>query len=105
MPDNKIGGGNPFDPYHVKQYMEFDESDPRYQIKLLGIRVDALTKEKEEVELELREEREERKKLDVRVAHMEKSFQRGAGMMIMLPIIGTLVGFIFAYAKILFGGK
>ena len=87
-----------------RQYMEFDEDDPRFQVKILSIRLDNLGKEKEAIEKELAEERDERKKLDERVAKMEKSFQRGAGMMIMMPVLGTVIGFAFAYAKILFGG-
>lgn len=94
MPDKKY-----IDP---KQFMEFDEDDPRYQVRILGMRIDALTKEKEDIERELREEKIERKKLDDRVAAMEITFQRGAGMMIILPIIGAVIGIIFAYGKIIF---
>ena len=68
-------------------YMEFDESDARYQVRILAIRVDVLTKEKIALEHELKDERDERKKLDERVARMEKSFQRGAGALIVLPIL------------------
>lgn len=85
---------SPSDP---RLYMEFDEDDPRWQIKLLAIRVDTLTKEKEELELK-------NKELEDRVSKMERSFQRGAGFMIALPFIGTAVGFILAYGKVLFGG-
>lgn len=90
------------DPYHLKQYKEFDEDDPRYQVRILGMRVDALTKEKEDLEKELREEKAERKLLDQRVASMERSFQRGAGIAIALPILGTVVGFLLAYGKVIF---
>ncbi len=85
---------------------EFDEGDLRYQIKILGFRVEALTKEKEELERALEKERETRllheKTVDERVAVMEKSFQRGAGMMMLLPIVGTVVGMLFAYGKTIF---
>ncbi len=96
MPDGK----KPYvDP---KQFMEFDEDDPRFQVRILGMRVDRLTQEKEDIEEELREERTERKKLDERVASMERTFQRGAGIAIALPILGTALGFILAYGKVIF---
>ena len=85
---------------------EFDEGDLRYQLKILGFRVEALTKEKEEIERALDKERDLRvaheKIVDDRVAVMEKSFQRGAGMMMLLPIVGTVVGMLFAYGKTIF---
>ena len=85
---------------------EFDEGDPRYQVKILGFRVEALTKEKEELERALEKERDLRvaheKIVDERLAVMEKSFQRGAGMMMLLPIVGTVVGMLFAYGKTIF---
>lgn len=82
--------------------MEFDENDPRFQNKILGIRVDALTKEKEQIERELEEERGERLALAKRVATMERTFQRGAGAMIVIPILGSIVGLLFAYGKVIF---
>jgi len=82
----------------LRQYMEFDENDPAYLIRILTLRVDAITKEKEELEKKERE-------LDERVSKMEKAFQRGAGVMIALPFIGTAIGFILAYGKILYGGS
>jgi hypothetical protein len=33
---------------------------------------------------------------------MEKSFQRGFGMLVIIPIIGTIVGILFAYGKVIF---
>lgn len=85
---------------------EFDEGDLRYQIKILGYRVEALTKEKEEIERALEKEHESRAKreqeLENRILIMEKSFQRGAGMMMLLPIVGTIVGMLFAYGKTIF---
>lgn len=93
----------PDDPFEkIRPYMEFDESDPRFQVRILSMRVDALTREKEGIEAELRDERDERKKLDDRVAAMEKSFQRGAGALIVLPVIGTLIGLLFAYGRVIF---
>lgn len=93
----------PDKPYtDPRQFMEFDEDDPRFQVRILSMRVDALTKEKEAIEVELHEERDERKKLDERVAAMEKTFQRGAGIMLMLPIFGAALGLLLAYGKVIF---
>ncbi len=85
-----------------RQFMEFDEDDPRYQVRILSLRLDTLTKEKEDIEDELRDEKSERKKLDVRVAAMEKTFQRGAGMMILIPVIGAIFGVLISYGNIIF---
>jgi len=74
---------------------EFDENNPYYQIRLLAQRVETLTKEKEEAEENIRN-------MEKRIAAMERSFQRGAGALIVLPIIGTFVGVLFAYGKIIF---
>ena len=93
----------PDDGDRLRMYKEFDEDDPRFQCRILAIRVDALTKEKEDIEKELVEERKARKDLDERVAVMERSFQRGAGALIVLPILGTIIGLVFAYGKIIFG--
>lgn len=79
----------------LRQYKEFDEHDPAFQVRILSLRVDALTKEKEDIEKSSRE-------LEGRVAAMERSFQRGAGALIVLPIVGTVVGLLFAYGKIIF---
>ncbi len=79
----------------VKMYGEFSEDDPRFQVKILAMRVDALTKEKEEIEKTARE-------LEVRLSAMERTFQRGAGAMIVIPVVGAIVGFIFAYGKVIF---
>lgn len=84
------------------QYGEFDEDDPRFQVRILAIRIETLGKEKETIEQELNEERLARKDLEKRVAVMERSFQRGAGALIVLPILGTLLGVLFAYGKSIF---
>lgn len=86
----------------AKDYQEFDEDDPRYQVRILAIRVATLGKEKEEIEGDLREERSKREKLEERVAAMEKTFQRGFGMLVIIPVLGTLVGLVFAYGKVIF---
>jgi hypothetical protein len=74
---------------------EFDENNPYYQIRLLAQRVDQLTKEKEEAEENIRG-------MEKRIATMERSFQRGAGALIVLPIAGTIVGVLLAYGKLIF---
>lgn len=85
---------------------EFDEGDLRYQIKILGFRVESLTKEKEELERALEKELHVRelheKEFEKRIAAMEVSFQRGAGIMMILPILGTIIGLLFAYGKTIF---
>ncbi len=81
---------------------EFNEQDARYQVKLLAFRVDNLGKEKEALERELEEERRLRSMLEERVAAMEKTFQRGAGALIVLPVIGTVIGILFAWGKVIF---
>lgn len=81
---------------------EFDEDDPRYQVRILSFRLSALTKEKEAIEQDLRGERAERLKLEGRVAAMERSFQRGAGIALALPILGAMIGIILAYGKTIF---
>lgn len=78
------------------------ENNPLFQVKLLAGRVDVLTKEKEDIEQDLRDERKKRGDLETRVATMEKSFQRGAGALIVLPIIGTFIGIVLAYGKVIF---
>jgi hypothetical protein len=78
-----------------EQVGEWDENDPRFGIRLLSLRVEQLVKEKAEDELKLSE-------LTKRVASMEKTFQRGAGALIVMPIIGTIVGLLFAYGSVIF---
>jgi hypothetical protein len=33
---------------------------------------------------------------------MERTFQRGAGALIVLPVIGTIVGLLLAYGSVIF---
>lgn len=73
----------------------FDPNNPSVQILLLSQRVDTLCKENEELE-------EREKALEKRMAKMENSFQRGAGILMVLPIVGTIVGILFAYGKAIF---
>ncbi len=93
---------------------EFHERDPSYQLGVLSTRVGNLGKEKERLEADLRDERSERRKerdalqaeinkLEDRLAAIEKSFQRGFGMLLIIPVIGSIAGFVFAYGKMIFG--
>jgi hypothetical protein len=90
MPDESKRGYP--DPHH---FGEFREDDPIFQNRILSYRVDALTKEKETLEVNQRA-------MEKRIAAMEKTFQRGAGAMIVIPIIGAFVGFLFSYGKVIF---
>jgi hypothetical protein len=88
--------------YPTDQYGKFDEDDPAFQVRILAIRVETLTKEKEKLEKDLGEERQERVNLDKRVVVIEKTFQRGAGVALALPFIGAAVGLVLAYGKVIF---
>jgi len=90
------------DHMEYRQYGELDNDDPRLQVKILALRIDNLTREKEHIEAELKEEERARKDLDIRVASMEKSFQRGAGALIVMPVVGTFVGLLLAYGRTIF---
>lgn len=65
-----------------------DMSDPKVQIKMLAYRVAVLTREKEAIEN--------------RVAKMERSFNMGAGILLILPILGSILGMMIAIGKGLF---
>lgn len=82
---------------------EFDENSAAYKVRILALRVDNLGKEKEMIERELEREREERERheadLEKRIEKIEKSFQRGAGIMMIIPLLGGVVGFLIAYGK------
>jgi hypothetical protein len=89
-----------------QSYDDIDPHDHRVQIALLAMRVDNLGKEKEAIERDLEQERAEREKHEIeltrRVETMEKSFQRGAGIIMVLPILGTVIGILLAYGKQIF---
>lgn len=81
---------------------EFNENDPRFQVRVLAMRVETLGREKEKIEEDLDEERRERRLLDKRVASMERTFQRGAGVALALPILGAALGLLLAYGRVIF---
>ncbi len=81
------------DPLRV--YKEFDENDPAFLIRILSLRVDALTKEKEDLEKKEGE-------LEDRIAKIEGSLGRGAGILIGLSAVGTIGGLLAAYGKAIF---
>jgi hypothetical protein len=86
----------PDDVDHERQriWEKFDPNDPNVQILLLSREMDSLKRREEAVE-----KRED--ELEKRIAKMEASFNRGAGILMVLPIIGTVVGLLFAYGKVI----
>jgi Trk-type K+ transport system membrane component len=76
-------------------YEPFNPNNPYTQVLLLAQRVETLGREKEA--LERRED-----ELEKRMSKMEASFNRGAGILMVLPIVGTVVGLLFAYGKAIF---
>lgn len=63
-------------------------TDPESKIKFLALRVSVLTREKEELEL--------------RVSKIEKSFNMGAGILLVLPVLGSIIGMALAFGKQIF---
>jgi hypothetical protein len=82
----KIEGTDPLDT---------NPHDMRTQIALLAMRVDNLGKEKEALERKLED-------AEGRLKAVEKAFQRGAGIMMILPFAGTAIGLLLAYGKVIF---
>lgn len=87
-------------------WSEFNPNNPYTQLALLAQRVDNLGKEKEDLERLLEHERNERVKheaeMEVRMAKIENSFQKGAGILMVLPVLGTIFGLLIAYGKTIF---
>ncbi len=79
----------------IQAYGTFNEDDPRYQVRLLALRVDALVKEKEEIEASERA-------LEMRVESIERSLGKGAGILIGLASVGTIGGALMAWGKTIF---
>lgn len=63
-------------------------TDPESRIGFLAYRVSVLAREKEEIE--------------ERVSKIEKSFNMGAGILLVLPLIGSVFGMVFAFGKQIF---
>jgi len=63
-----------------------DQSEDR--LKFLSYRVSVLCKEKEE--------------LEARVARLEKLVTMGAGILVVLPIVGSAMGILLAFGKQIF---
>jgi hypothetical protein len=60
-------------------------TDVESRVKVLAYRLAVVTREKEELEL--------------RVSKIEKSFNMGAGILLILPILGSIIGMMFAFGK------
>lgn len=84
------------------EFDEFNPNNPYTALALLGERVNNLGKEKEALERDLEKEAKHRSDLEERVAAMERSFQRGAGVLMVIPILGTAIGLLVVYGKIIF---
>lgn len=75
---------------------EFEERNALFQVKLLAQRVDNLGREKEALE-------RSHEKLDSRLDRIEHALAVGWGILIVFPLLGTVLGFLFAYGKVIFG--
>lgn len=91
----------------------FDPNNPAVQILLLAQRVENLGKEKEGIERDLERERAERenseketsireKNLEERIAKIEGSLGKGAGILIGLATVGSIGGVLMAWGKTIF---
>ena len=93
-------------PMSPQSYDDIDPGDQRVQIALLAMRVENLGREKEALEQDLERECAEREysesELEKRIAKMERSFQRGAGIIMVLPVLGGIAGVLLAYGKAIF---
>lgn len=85
---------------------DFDPNNPYTAIALLSERVKNLGIEKEAIERDLDDERKERKAVETdlakRIASLEASYGKGAGILIGLGMVGTLAGILFAWGKTIF---
>lgn len=79
----------------IETYRAFDENDPSYQVRILALRVDVLTKEKESIELRLKQD-------ETRLETIERSLGKGAGILIGLATVGTVGGVLMAWGKTIF---
>ena len=79
----------------MRDSAEFEERNALFQVRLLAQRVDNLGREKERIE-------ENHRALDTRVGKIELSLAMGWGILLILPILGAILGFVFAYGKVIF---
>lgn len=75
---------------------EFEELNALFQVKLLSQRVETLGREKEEIERDFRE-------ADKRLDNIERVLAIGWGVVLVVGILGTVFGFLFAYRTVIFG--
>lgn len=75
---------------------EFNERDPRWQIRLLSDRVTTLTKEKEEIEKDKDDLWKKHYDLERKV---DRALNRGAGILFVVPFFGIVVGWLMAYGS------
>ena len=84
----------------------FNPNDPSVQILLLAQRLETLGREKEAIERDLEQERAEREKseneLEQRIAKIENSLGKGAGILIGLATVGSIGGVLMAWGKTIF---
>lgn len=71
---------------------QFDEESAEFKVRLLAERVAVLTKEKEAIETVCRD-------LEKRLRDLEGAYQRGAGVLLVIPFIGAAIGLVLAYGK------
>lgn len=74
---------------------EFEELNALFQVKLLSQRVETLGREKEEIERDFRE-------ADKRLDNIERVLAIGWGVVLVVGILGTVFGFLFAYRAVIF---
>ena len=90
----------------INSYREFNEDDPRFQVRILAVRLDALTKEKEALEERTKESEakiaKREKDLEDRIEAIERSLGKGAGILIGLATVGTVGGVLMAWGKTIF---
>jgi hypothetical protein len=73
-----------------------DPNTPAAQLFILSERVKAITVEKEKLEADYRT-------LNDRVLKMESTFNKGAGMLLLLPFLGTATMLVITWGGKLFG--
>lgn len=87
----------------MPDYGEFNEKNPWYRLKILADRVDALTREKEKLESDMRETRSDMREARKDIEGIRRSISRGAGVLLAFPIFGSALGILIAYGKYIFG--